>query len=183
MRKIVAEMAISLDGYFEGPEGEMDWILFEREIDYANNLLKRFDTMFFGRKTYQRFGFPRMVEGIEHAGKREFNNTVNNMRKYVFTNTLNHVPGNGMVINRNVPWEVERIRDEEGKDIWLCGGANVISTFAAMNLIDEYLIAIHPVLLSDGRPLFSDISNKMNLDLKCAETLNSGIVILNYEVN
>lgn len=183
MRKIVAEIAISLDGHFEGPAGKRDSLMAEKEIDYANNLLKRFDTIFFARKTYQRFGFPRKVEGIENDDEREFNNTINNMRKYVFTNKLKHVPGNGMVINRNVRKEVERIRDEEGKDIWLCGGENVIRTFAAFNFIDEYLVVIHPVLRSHSKPVFAGFHDKINLDLKCTETLNSGVVILNYEVN
>jgi dihydrofolate reductase len=183
MRKIVAQMAISFDGYIEGPVDYLDLLTFGMETNYANNLLKRFDTIFFGRKTYQRLGFPRAIEGPLYEHEREFNTTINNMRKYVFTNSLNHVQGNGMVIGKNITQEVERIRDEVGKDIWLYGGANVIRTFAALDLIDEYLVAVHPVNLNDGKPLRCGMPHHLNLALKQSEMLNSGMVILNFEVN
>lgn len=182
MRKIVLEIAPSVDGYIEGPDGELDWVNFgEESIAYANKFLSNFDTIFFGRKAYENFGL-RSIEESQSPGERLFYEAVNRMRKYVFTRTQKHVEGNGMVINDNLKEEVDRIRNENGKDIWLCGGAEIIRTFIDLDLIDIYRLAIQPTALGSGKPGFKGLKGQLDLDLMKTESLGSGVVVLHYEL-
>jgi dihydrofolate reductase len=86
-----------------------------------------------------------------------------------------------MMVNGDIRETVKRITEEEGKDIWLCGGADIINTFANMGLIDEYLLAIQPTILGSGKPLFGHLDHRIQLELLHAERLNSGVVLLNYK--
>jgi dihydrofolate reductase len=178
MRKVIAEIAVSVDGFIEGPEGELDWLVFDEENGYVNEFLSRFEVIFYGRLAYERFGVHLQAE--ENMAD-DFRITVNNMRKYVFSRSVKHVPGNGMMVNGNIRETVRRITEEEGKDIWLCGGAEIINTFANMGLIDEYMLAVQPTILGSGKPLFSHVDHRIRLELLHAERLNSGVVLLNYK--
>lgn len=177
MRKVIAEIAVSVDGFIEGPGGELDWLVFDEEQGYVNEFLSRFDVIFYGRMAYERFGV-YLQESNDRC--EDFAATVMNMRKYVFSRNMKHVAGNGMMINDNIKDEVKQIREEEGKDIWLCGGADIISTFANLRLIDEYMLAIQPTILGSGKPLFGNVDHPIRLELLEAERLNSGVVLLNY---
>ncbi|MEX2235108.1 MAG: dihydrofolate reductase family protein [Cyclobacteriaceae bacterium] len=73
-----------------------------------------------------------------------------------------------------------RIRGEVGKNIWFCGGADILKTFADLDLIDEYILTIHPVVLSSGKPLFAGLKKPLNLKLVNKYNLKSGVVILHY---
>jgi dihydrofolate reductase len=181
MRKVIAEIAISLDGFIEGPNGALDWLVFDEEVPYSSAFLKGFDTIFYGRVAYERFGVPRSENPSLPEGEREFNEMVNNMRKYVFSRTAKHVQGNGMMINNHIESEVKRIRDEEGKNIWLCGGAGIYKTFIDLDLIDEYQLAIQPRVLGSGKPLFRNLATPLNLKLLRTENLKSGVVRLHYQ--
>jgi dihydrofolate reductase len=174
MRKIIAEIAVSLDGYIEGPNGELDWLIFDEDQEYVNEFLSKFEVIFYGRVAYERFG-------VFFTGEHDFRETVCTMRKYVFSSTVKHVPGNGMVINDNIEEAVMQIREEEGKDIWLCGGAGIIQTFISLNLVDEYILAIQPVVLGTGKRLFGNLPLPFKLDLINTEKLASGVVILHYK--
>lgn len=180
MRKIIAEIGVSQDGFIEGPNGELDWLIFKEDTAYAMKFLKRFDTIFYGRLAYEKFGLPCQFEYECSDAERELNGIINQMRKYVFTRTFTHVPGNGMVLREHVRADVERIRDEIGKDIWLCGGANIIESLRQMDLIDEYVLSVQPVTLGAGKPLFQESPVQMGLMLIKSESLKSGIVKLSY---
>lgn len=181
MRKIILESSVSLDGFVEGPRGEMDWLIGNDRSGDVFDFLSVFDTAFFGRRTYERFGAPHDTDGDLTSRQRHFADVMYGLRKYVFSRTIKHVEGNGMVISRNVEAEVRRIRSEEGKNIWFCGGPDLLKTFGALDLIDEYLISVHPVLLRSGKPLFQDQTALLhNLVLVEKRDLASGIVILHY---
>ena len=177
-------MAVSLDGFIEGPNGELDWFesdsYRDEEVRYANEFLPGFDTIFYGRVAYEKFGVPRPIDPAQTEAEREFNNTVNNTRKYVFSRTLKHVAGNGMVINGNMEAEVKRIREEDGKDIWFCGGADILTAFVELDLVDEYVFVVNPVVLGSGKPLFQNIRSRLDLKLIKTQRLKSGVVVLHY---
>lgn len=116
-----------------------------------------------------------------HEREREYYYLLHGMRKYVFSRTEKHVRGNGMVVSENLREEVRRIRDEDGKHIWFCGGADILRTFAELDLVDEYVLTIHPVMLSSGRPLFAGNKIPPNLKLVGKRDLGSGVVILHYK--
>jgi len=172
MRKIIAEVSVSLNGYMEGPNGELDWIQMPINNRSPEEISQRYDTVFYGRKAYQR-----VVSRLTSCWDDDC--PIVKMRKYVFSNSLKHMEGNAMVIHSNFLQEVERIRDEEGLNIWLYGGGAMIKSFASENLIDEFLIYVHPVVLNYGISLFSF---KPSLRLKYSETLDAGVVKLNYDV-
>ena len=180
MRRVIFEASVSLDGFIEGPNSELDWLVSGETPANAATFLSAFDTIFFGRKAYEKLGIIHQSgEDIPGDG-REFFYAFHRMRKYVFSKTLKHVAGNGMVISENLETEVKRIRAEEGKDIWLCGGADIMRTFATLDLIDAYFLIVHPVTLHSGTPLFEAHERPSDLSLAGRRNLKSGVVILQY---
>lgn len=147
---------------------------------YPKDFSKHFDTIFYGRKAYEKIGLPAVENSLQPIARQEFNEAVNGMRKYVFSRTLKHVGGNGMIINNHsMIGEVNRIRDEDGKSIWLCGGAEIINTFCALGLIDQISLAVHPVILGSGKSLFKT-KERLKLKLIDTTTLKSGVVMMQY---
>jgi dihydrofolate reductase len=176
MRKIIAEIAVSVDGFIEGKNGQLDWLVFDEEKSFVHHFLSRFDIIFYGRLAYERFG---VLPGESEVPEFTIG-PYTHIRKYVFTRSQKHVDGKGMVISNRLRENVMKIKAEEGKDIWLCGGANIIKKFASLGLIDQYILAIQPVVLGSGKPLFKHLPHRLQLQLLNAEVLSSGVVILNY---
>jgi dihydrofolate reductase len=174
MRKIILQLAVSLDGFIEGPNGEFDWCSMEGDYDYGMpEFFKRIDSTFMGRKTYELAvamadqappGFPKFKE-------------------YVFSTTLNEVKGDAIVVKGDLKKEVEKIKNENGKDIWLFGGADLISSFMNLKLIDEIILAVHPVILGAGKALFKDIQERTWLTLTDHKIYPNGLVFLTYVPN
>ena len=172
MRKIVLQLAVSLDGYIEGPNGEFDWC-FADEDHGMSALFKRIDSTFMGRKTYELAlamqdqippGFPKFKE-------------------YVFSNTLENAGEGVMIIKGDIKKEVEKIKKKKGKDIWLFGGADLISSLMNLQLVDEIILAVHPVVLGSGKPLFQDIKERTWLTLTDHKIYPNGLALLTYTVN
>src|SRR5262245_31093584 len=170
MRKIVLSVAVSLDGFIEGPKGEYDWCAPDRNFDFKA-FFQRFDAVFVGRKTYE------MSLGMEGgpAGFPKF-------KEYVFSTTLEKVKEGSVLIRGDVKSEVERIKQEKGKDIWLFGGAGLTTSLMSLGLIDEILLAVYPIILGAGKPLFSGIKERVNLTLMEEKKYSSGLVSLGYSI-
>lgn len=179
MRKIVFQSAVSLDGFIEGPNGELDWLIVEDASWNAVEFLRRYDTIFYGRKAYEKVGIPHVMDLTLSAPQRHFFDATGYMRKYVFSRLAKHVAGNGMVIPPNFEEEVKRIRAEDGKDIWLCGGAGILKAFSDLDLVDEYILSVYPVLLGSGKQLFG-AQQPANLKLLNRWNMTSGVVTLQY---
>lgn len=179
MRKIVFETGISLDGFIEGPNGELDWLDCKGARFDTHAFVAQFDTIFYGRKAYERFGVaaPADVPAGRHS---LFTSTITQMRKYVFSRKEKHVPGNGMVVSANLEGEVRRILEEDGKNIWFGGGPEILRTFVELDLVDEYVLTVYPVVLSEGKSLFSGIKTKLKLRLIGKRNLPSGLIVLHY---
>jgi len=169
MRKIILCLAVSLDGYIEGPGGEFDWCFTDQDYGMTA-LFARIDSLFMGRKTYELM--QNMAEG-GGTGLPEF-------KEYVFSTTLTEVKPGAVLIRSDLPSAIETIRRENGKDIWLFGGAALIATFIDLGMVDEFLLAVHPVLLGGGKPLFGKLKDRLWLELKEASTFDSGLVMLRY---
>lgn len=118
----------------------------------------------------------------KNAGEVEkiYFESANKTKNYVFSRTLNSVEG-AILINDNVEEEVKKIKGEPGKDIHLFGGADIITTFVNADLIDEYQLAVHPILLGAGKPLFIDIKERNKLKLIDTKVYSTGLVILIYK--
>lgn len=164
MRKIVLGLAVSLDGYIEGSNGEYDWCLTDQ--DYGmEDFMNRIDTIFYGRKSYQ------MAGGNIFPAKKAF----------VFSNTLTQPLADAEVVSGNAVEAVQKIRQDKGKDIWLFGGAELTGALINANLVDELWLSIHPLLLGSGKLLFQDIRERKYFNLKGSKTYSSGLVALFYE--
>lgn len=181
MRKIIVSNCVTLDGYFEGPNREIDWFVWDEEIaNYSKGLLNSIDTILFGRVTYE------LMAGFwpTPAAKSEdpvITDAMNNLHKIVFSKTLDKVEwNNSILIKDNVNEEVLSLKQKPGKDMVIFGSGTLVSSFAQSGLIDEYRLIVNPILLGKGNPQFKDIHNRINLRLLEARTFKCGNVILCY---
>jgi dihydrofolate reductase len=170
MRKLVLSVAVSLDSFIEGPNGEYDWCIIDPEFNWPE-FFNRFDTVFVGRKTYEM----SLAMGGHPPGFPKFN-------EYVFSTTLDKVRDESILIKENIKAEVEKIKNERGKDIWLFGGASLTTSLMNLGLVDELLLAVHPIILGSGKPLFKNISGRINLELIDSKSYSSGLLSLTYRV-
>lgn len=168
MRKLVAGFAASLDGYIEGPNGEYDWILIDPEIDFAEQM-KRYDAFFMGRRSYEVM---RQMGG--HAAK--------GITNYVFSTTLEQVDKNYTLIRGDIAAQVQQLKEAEGKDIALWGGASLLASLLNERLVDELSVAVIPVLLGQGKPMVAVLNEKVWLTLQSTRTYGNGTVQLTYGV-
>lgn len=176
-RKIILDLAVTLDGFIEGKNGEIDWCIMEPEMEF-DKFLNEIDTIFYGRKSYDLWGqfTPESMDDVE----REMMELVHSKQKYVFSKTQKGTDHQAIYINENIAQEVEKLKSRPGKDIWLYGGASLITTFINLGLVDEFRLSVHPVLLGEGKPLFTNIKQRVNLKLVHTRTFSSGVVQLIY---
>lgn len=170
MRKLILQLAVSLDGYIEGPNGEYDWCFTDQDYGMSA-FFKRIDSVFMGRKSYE---LVLSVADVEMPHPK--------LTEYVFSTTLNEVRPGSILIKENIEEEVKRIKKEPGKDIWLFGGASLTSSLLNLGLVDEISLAVHPIILGAGKPLFIDINKRIELNLIDHKTYSSGLVSLTYSV-
>ncbi|MBB6218385.1 dihydrofolate reductase [Anaerosolibacter carboniphilus] len=177
-RRIILDLAVSLDGFIEGLNGEVDWCIMDTDMGF-NDFLNDIDTILYGRKSYDLWG--QYIPGNDaSAMEREIWELVHSKKKYVFSKTLTKIDKKVMIINDNIPEEVNKMKNEPGKDIWLYGGASLITTFINLGLVDEYRLSVHPVILGAGKPLFVDIKQRLGLKLVNTRRFSSGVVQLCY---
>jgi dihydrofolate reductase len=171
MRNVILQLAVSLDGYIEGPKGEYDWCFTDQDYGMSQ-FMQRVDSMFIGRKSYE------LLLSMGEAAMAGFPK----LQEYVFSTTLNHVMPSAILVNGDTAAEVQRIKNEPGKDIWLFGGASLTAFLLNFGLIDEISLAVHPILLGGGKPLFSNVENRVPLTLKDTKSYSSGLVSLTYTI-
>ncbi len=170
MRKIILQLAVSLDGFIEGPNGEFDWCF--TDDDYGmTEFFKRIDAIFLGRKTYE---LTLTMGGSAPPGFPA-------LKEYVFSRSLDKIEGDRVLVSGELAEEVSKIKSEPGKDIWLFGGASLTTSFLNLGLIDEMALAVHPILLGSGKPLFQNIPGRVPLQLINTQTYPSGLVMLSYK--
>ena len=177
-RRVILDLAVTLDGFIEGKNGEVDWCIMDPEMEFTN-FLHQIDTIFYGRKSYEMWG-QYVPEINTDASEKEMWDLVHSKKKYVFSRTKNETNDNAIFINENILEEVNKLKNKLGKDIWLYGGASVITTFINLGLVDEFRLSIHPVILGEGKPMFIDINQRVNLKLVDTRTFNSGVVQVIY---
>ena len=178
-RRIILDLAVTLDGFIEGKDGEVDWCIMDPEMGFIN-FLNQIDTILYGRKSYDLWGqFAPKIEDTE----KEFWELVHSKEKYVFSRTQKGTDTKAIFINNNILEEVNKLKNKPGKDIWLYGGASLITTFINLGLVDEFRLSVHPVILGEGKPLFIDIKQRLNLKVINTRTFSSGVVQLIYHLN
>ena len=105
------------------------------------------------------------------------------MKEYVFSNTLTEIKEGAIIVSGDTKQEVEKIKQEPGKDIWLFGGASLTSSLMNLGLVDEIWLSIHPILLGSGKPLFTGITDRIHLQLLESKTYETGLVSVKYKLN
>jgi dihydrofolate reductase len=173
MRKVILQLAVSLDGFIEGPNGEYDWCFTDQDYGMTQ-FFERIDSVFYGRKSYELT--LSMGESIDESAMPAFSK----LTEYVFSNTLQVVNPSAILVNGDIEAEVRRIKNEPGKDIWLFGGASLTTSLMNLGLVDEIILAVHPIILGGGKPLFSQIATRILLTLMDTKSYSSGLVLLTY---
>lgn len=182
MRKIILWMSVSLDGFFEGPDGDLGWHRVDEELhQHFNDELRRMGAFLDGRRTYELMaGFWPTADQDPGASApmREFAGIWRNMPKVVYSRTLERADWNSTIVREVVPEEVLALKRQSGGDLVL-GGADLAATFQRLGLIDEYRIYLHPAVIGRGKRLFPAGTH---LDLRLAEsrTFGNGVVLLRY---
>lgn len=178
MRKVILDLAVTLDGYIEGPNGETDWCIMDDDMGFEG-FLATIDTIFYGRISYDTWGNfqPEM-----NAGETELKlwQSIHSKKKYVFS-SQDREDDKATFVSSDIANKVNEIKEQNGKDIWLYGGANLIKTFIQSGLIDTYRISVHPIVLGNGKSLFKNLNERLMLKLIKTNVFKSGVVQLIYE--
>jgi len=166
MRKIILNLAVSLDGFIAGPNGEYDWCL--TDADYGmTEFLQSVDCTLMGRKT-----FDILVE---------YGDPFKHLTHHVFSRTVKESSiSNIRLISDDLLTYTKNLKRQPGKNIWLFGGGEIIDPLVQENLVDEFILSVHPILLGDGISLFKKRDEKKSLKLIDTKSYPSGLVQLTY---
>ena len=182
MRKIFLFMIVSLDGYYEGPNGDISWHNVDDEFnEFAVQQTSEVDTLLFGRKTYEGMASYWPTEAAINndpivAG------LMNSLPKIVISTTLDSDDwDNSRLVKENVAEEISKLKQGPGKEIAIFGSSDLAVSLAQMGLVDEYRIMVNPVILGDGKPLFKGARDKLGLKLIKTRIFKSGNVLLYYQ--
>lgn len=185
MRKLIATEYVTLDGVMEDPGGNKETGRDSWSFPFWNDEAAKykFDELFasgallLGRITYQGFAkaWPNMTD---EAG---FADRMNGLPKYVVTRTLDRLEwNNSSPIRGDIPAEISKLKEQPGKDILLAGSAELFHTLMQHDLIDEYRLMLHPIVVGNGKRLFKDGTDLKTLKLVDTKPFSTGIVILTY---
>ena len=171
MRRVRYAVAMSLDGYIAGPNGEYDWIDMDPDIDFQA-LMNQFDTFLVGRRTYE--GIVSNPSGGMAPG----------IKLVVFSRTLkqqNHP--DVTIVSENAKEAVDSLRRQKGKDIALYGGGDLFRSLLSLGVVDTVEVSVIPFLLGGGIPLLPSPAQRAQLSLTCHQVYSkTGTVILEYAV-
>lgn len=187
MRQVILQIDVTLDGFIAGPNGETDWVTSTEEMNReASDLLSTVDTILLGRVAYQQFvTFWPFADTSAPTTLSKITSQLNHADKIIFSKTLDKVDwgawNNARLVRDNIPDEIARLKALPGKNLLLYAGANIIATFVQNNLIDEYRVRIHPVILGGGAPLFPPLNHSYKLHLMQTSTYSNGVAMLAYE--
>lgn len=184
MRKIIAALQISVDGFIEGPRGELDWMMAEDEEAWRDiyETLKTVDTFILGRgmyPVYEQYWLSLLANPTGTKNENAYARLADKIPHIVLSKTLDKVEWKTTRIVRDVE-EIRKMKQQPGKDMLTFGGAILVFSLMNLDLIDELHLMVNPLILSGGKALFKDVKEKHVLNLIRAKPLKSGKVSLIY---
>lgn len=180
MRKLFSFNMVTLDGFFEGPNQDINWHNVDEEFnEFAVEQTSSIGTLLFGRVTYllmaSYWPTPAAI-----ADDPQVAALMNSLHKIVFSTTLQSADWeNTTLIRDHAKEEILKLKSQPGKDMAIFGSANLIST--VMDVIDEHRVLINPILLREGTPLFKHSGEQLKLNLVNVRRFNSGNILLSYQ--
>lgn len=185
MRKIVVFNLISIDGFFAGEDGNIDWHMVDDEFnEFAVEHTKEFGAIIFGKTTYQLFAdfWPSAVNDPKMSPEdREIAKTIDDVEKIVFSKSLQEVTWKNSKLFHDIDSEeVKKWKEGDGKPMAIFGSGEIVQQFANLGLIDEYRLLVNPLILGKGKPMFKDVEMQ-KLKLLNTRTFGNGNVLLTYE--
>lgn len=185
MRSVTYSMGASLDGYIVGPDGGFDWTAPDAEVfRFWIDDIRGVGVHLLGRRLYEtmRYWETAEQETTLDEAEREWAALWNPLPKVIFSNTLSAVEGNARLASGGLAEEIERLRAEPGEGEIAIGGATLAAEAAALDLIDEYRVMLHPVLVGGGIPFFPHAERRVDLELLETRTFRSNVAYLRYRV-
>lgn len=183
MRKIVLMMQLSVDGFFEGPGRDISWHRVDEELhSHFNQYIAGAGALLSGRVTHQLMaGYWPNADADPTADPVtvEFARIWRDLPKVVFSRTLQHSDWHTTLVREVVPEDIRALKAQDGGDL-LLGGADLTATFLRHDLVDEFRLYIHPVVVGGGRRLFGDTNPTLGLDLLQTRTFGNGVVLLRH---
>lgn len=181
MRKVFLFNMVTLDGFFEGPNHDINWHRTDEEFNaFAIAQLNDIGTLLFGRVTYELMASywptPAAVEDDPVVAEK-----MNSTPKVVFSRTLDSAEWNKTRLARDAVQEITKLKQQDGKDIAIFGSANLAASLIPPGLIDEFRIIVNPVVLGKGTPLFQGVKDPLNLNPVSSKTFGNGNVLLVYQ--
>ena len=172
--RVIYSMSVSLDGFIAGPDGDIDWAAPDAELmAFHNEQSRELDAHLCGRGLYED-----MLPWETREG--DFAGIWNAIPKVVFSTTLENVQGNARLATQSVAEELSRLGKTPGADVSV-GGAGLAATVVEQDLIDEYLMLIHPLVLGSGTRLFAEKGPRRELRLTDSVVTTTGVVIATYD--
>lgn len=185
-RRLYVSMAVSLDGFIEGPNSELDWFEdgdaeFER---YCAEMVDSVGLALYGRRSYELMlqYWPDAERNPKSAADADFARKMNALPKVVLSRTLETAEwSNTTIVKDDVPERIRELKRAPGKPIVAWAGAGLVRTLAEHDLVDEYRLIVHPVVLGRGTPLFQGLLGRKKLRLSRTTQLGKSLVVLCYE--
>ena len=185
MRKLKLHVGMSIDGCIAGPNNEMDWLICDDEcMKYIDDIVESVDTIIMGRKMADEF--------ISHWSSRmnkpddpwnTFAKKMIEIPKIVFTKTLNKSEWpNTEIAKGDLKDEINKLKNQDGEDVLVYGGASFDSSLIKEKLIDEFYLLVVPIVIGNGKTIFRDLKEIQKLTLIESKVFDCGLVLLHYEV-
>ncbi|WP_100013141.1 dihydrofolate reductase family protein [Lentibacillus sediminis] len=181
MRKVISQIMVSLDGFIEGSNQELDWhVVNEEYFKYTEGLLSSVDTILFGRKTYQHmvdfWPTPIAAEKFPVIAEK-----MNQLSKVVFSKMLESVDWKDTrLINADISDAISELKQQDGMDMVILASSDLVFSLTEHKLIDEYHIIVNPVILGSGKPFFKELDQRIHLTLHKTKEFRSGNILLCY---
>ncbi|GGH22994.1 dihydrofolate reductase family protein [Mucilaginibacter phyllosphaerae] len=187
MRKLVVSMNVTLDGFMAGPNGQLDWHMPYWDDDMARATaaqLSNADTLLLGSNTYKAIApYWQAQQANIYAARTDvdYADMMNRYQKVVFSKTLKTVSWrNSRLAGRGIYKEIMKLKKSPGKELLVYGSGKLVAALNRLNLVDEYRLWVHPVVIKKGRPMFK---TRLHLQPYQTKVFGNGVVLMCYELN